>query len=79
MASKINSNLYREAPSSFFIPPKHNDPCNEVQNKNYKQKKKTKKCKSSHFIQMKREREQHAIIQPSDPLLGIQPRISHLE
>jgi hypothetical protein len=43
MASKINSNLYREAPSSFFIPPKHNDPCNEVQNKNYKQKKKDQK------------------------------------
>jgi hypothetical protein len=82
MASKINSNLYREAPSSFFIPPKHNDPCNEVQNKNYKQKKKDQKMQvvslhPNEEREREREREQHAIILPSDPLLGIQPRISH--
>jgi hypothetical protein len=53
MASKINSNLYREAPSSFFIPPKHNDPCNEVQNKNYKQKKKDQKMQ---VVERERER-----------------------
>jgi hypothetical protein len=70
MASKINSNLYREAPSSFFIPPKHNDPCNEVQNKNYKQKKKDQKMQVvSLHPNEERERERatryHTTFRPS--------------
>jgi hypothetical protein len=43
MLSKLNSNLYREARSSSFIPPKPSVPYNEV-NKNQKQKKKTEKA-----------------------------------
>jgi hypothetical protein len=60
MASKINSNLYREAPSSSFITPKPNVPCNEV-NKNQKQeKKKTEKAQVISLNPKEEEKERKA-------------------
>jgi hypothetical protein len=71
MACKILSNLHREASSSLFITPKHNDPCNEVQNKNHKQKKDQKASHLSSSKRREREREReraaryHTTFRPS--------------